>query len=147
MGEQNYGLRCGSLVANGNFRLTTCAYLHIIITLSPSNSHFDFKSPTEYSSSNLTKRTELFKMKRKSLHSDRKKKRERCRQYVVCPRCTKLYLMDDIVVNDCRQTFARTCEHVAFPQSRRPRTCGSQLARKVVVRNGGIKFYALKTYC
>ena len=68
-------------------------------------------------------------------------------QYVVCPRCTKLYLMDDIVVNDCRQTFARTCEHVAFPQSRRPRTCGSQLARKVVVRNGGIKFYALKTYC
>ncbi|KAK2555747.1 hypothetical protein P5673_022327, partial [Acropora cervicornis] len=56
-------------------------------------------------------------------------------QYVVCPRCTKLYLMDDIVVNDCRQTFARTCEHVAFPQSRRPRTCGSQLAQKVVVRN------------
>ena len=68
-------------------------------------------------------------------------------QYVVCPRCTKLYLMDDIVVNDCRQTFARTCEHVAFPQSRRPRTCGSQLAQKVVVRNGDIKFYALKTYC
>ena len=68
-------------------------------------------------------------------------------QYVVCPKCTKLYLMDDIVVNDSRQTFARTCEHVAFPRSRRPRTCGSQLARKVVVRNGDIKFYALKIYC
>ncbi|KAL9964950.1 hypothetical protein ACROYT_G028667 [Oculina patagonica] len=68
-------------------------------------------------------------------------------QYVVCPKCTKLYHLDDIVVNDGRQTFARTCEHVAFPRSRRPRTCGSQLARKVVVRNCGVKFYAIKTYC
>lgn len=68
-------------------------------------------------------------------------------QYAVCPKCTKLYLMDDIVVNDGRQTFARTCEHVAFPRSRQPRICVSQLAQKVVVRNGGVKFYALKTYC
>lgn len=68
-------------------------------------------------------------------------------QYAVCPKCTKLYLMNDIVVNDVRQTFARTCEHVAFPQSRQLRICGSQLARKVVVRNGVVKFYALKTYC
>lgn len=32
----------------------------------------------------------------------------------VCPKCTKLYHMDDTVVNDARHTFARTCEHVAF---------------------------------
>ena len=35
-------------------------------------------------------------------------------QYVVCPKCTKLYLMDDIVVNDCRQTFARTLQGCCF---------------------------------
>ena len=37
---------------------------------------------------NLTKRKKLFKMKRKSLHSDHKKKRERCRQR--CGHCQQL---------------------------------------------------------
>ena len=43
--------------------------------------------------------------------------------------------------------MARTCNNVAFPRARRPKTCGSQLAQKVALRNGSIKFYALKTYC
>ena len=68
-------------------------------------------------------------------------------QYVVCPKCTKLYHMDEIVINEGRRTVARTCENVAFPRAKRPRTCGSQLAQKIVLKNGNIKFYALKTYC
>ena len=32
-------------------------------------------------------------------------------QYVVCPKCTKLYQMDEIVVNDGRQNFAKTCNN------------------------------------
>ena len=68
-------------------------------------------------------------------------------QYVVCPKCTKLYHKDDIVINDGGRTVARTCENVPFPRSKRPRTCGSQLSHKVVLKNGNVKFYALKTYC
>lgn len=73
--------------------------------------------------------------------------RDNFQQYVVCPKCTKLYHMDEIVINDGRRSVARTCNNVPFPRSRRPRTCGSQLAQKVSLRNGSIKFYALKTYC
>ena len=67
-------------------------------------------------------------------------------QYVVCPKCTKLYHMEEIVVNDGLRNFAKTCSNVPFPRARRPKTCGAQLAQKVL-RNGNIKFYALKTYC
>lgn len=66
-------------------------------------------------------------------------------QYVVCPKCTKLYHMDEIVINEGRRTVARTCENVAFLRAKRPRTCGSQLGQKIVLKNGNIKFYALRT--
>ena len=39
-------------------------------------------------------------------------------QYVVCPKCTKLYHMDEIVINDGRRSMARTCNNVAFPRAR-----------------------------
>lgn len=66
-------------------------------------------------------------------------------QYAVFPKCPKLYHTEDIIVNNGCQTFGKTCQHIAFPQAKRQRCCGSQLALKVVVRNGGIKFYDLKT--
>ncbi|KAL9978535.1 hypothetical protein ACROYT_G016062 [Oculina patagonica] len=72
--------------------------------------------------------------------------RDNFQQYVVCPKCTKLYHMDEIVINDGRQSVARTCNNVPFPRARQPWTCGSQLAQ-VSRRNGSIKFYALKIYC
>ena len=86
----------------------------------------------------------------KTVYSARKLLKIDCdhfQKYVVCPKCTKLYHMDDIVINNGRQSVARTCNHVAFPRSRRPRVCGSPLAQKVTLKNGSTKFYALKTYC
>lgn len=52
-----------------------------------------------------------------------------------------------LLFNNRCQAFAKTCQHIAFLHAKRQRCCGSQLASKVVVRNGGIKFYTLKTCC
>ena len=68
-------------------------------------------------------------------------------QFVVCPKCTKLYSMHEIVINDGPRTTARMCNHIAFPRSKRPRVCGAQLAKKIFLKDGRAKFYALKTYC
>ena len=73
--------------------------------------------------------------------------RDNFQQYVVCLKCTKLYHMDEIVINDGHRSVARTCSSVAFPRARRLKVCGSQLAQKVSLKNGNVKFYALKTYC
>ena len=72
--------------------------------------------------------------------------RDNFHQYVVCPKCTKLYQMDEIVVSNGRQSFARTCDNLPFPRAKRPKTCGAQLAQKIILKNGSVKFYALKTY-
>ena len=61
--------------------------------------------------------------------------------------CTKLYQMDEIVVNNGRQSFARTCDNLPFPRAKRPKPCGAQLAQKIILKNGSVKFYAYKTYC
>ena len=73
--------------------------------------------------------------------------RDAFQQYVVCPKCTKLYHLDEIVVNNGRQSYAKTCDNVRFPRAKRARACGAQLAKKLVLNNGNVKFYALKTYC
>ena len=44
--------------------------------------------------------------------------RDNFQQYVVCPKCTKLYHMDEVVVNDGLRNFAKTCNNVPFPQSK-----------------------------
>ena len=41
-------------------------------------------------------------------------------QDVVCPKCTKLYQIDEIVVNNGRQSFARTCDNLPFPRAKKP---------------------------
>lgn len=73
--------------------------------------------------------------------------RDAFQQYLVCPKCTKLYHLDEIVVNNGRQSFAKTCDNVRFPRAKRARACGAQLAKKLVLNNGNVKFYALKAYC
>ena len=74
--------------------------------------------------------------------------RDNFHQNVVCPKCTKLYQMDEIVVNNGRQSFARTCDNLpGFPRAKRQKTCGAQLAQKIILKNGAVKFYAYKTYC
>ena len=65
--------------------------------------------------------------------------------YVVCPKCTKLYQMAEIVANNGQRNFVKNCNNVPFPRARQPKTC-ARLAQKVV-RNGNIKFYAVQTYC
>ena len=67
-------------------------------------------------------------------------------QFFVCPKCTKLYSMHEIVINDGPRTTARMCNHIAFPRSKRPRVCGAQLAKKIFLKDGRATFYALKTY-
>ena len=44
-------------------------------------------------------------------------------------------------------SIAKTCDNVRFPKSRRPRACGAQLAKTTLLKDGSIKFYAIKTYC
>lgn len=47
-----------------------------------------------------------------SLYSARKLlkiDRDNFQQYVVCPKCTKLYQMDEVVINEGHRTVARTC--------------------------------------
>ena len=93
--EQNYGLRCESCVHN--FPSTNFApsgkrrwliLLPMVTVGWPHAQHFDTSHFTSISlnlyllrniqkSLNFTKRRESFRMKRKNLHSDRKKKRER----------------------------------------------------------------------
>ena len=85
-----------------------------------------------------------------SLYSARKLlkiDRDNFQQYVVCPKCTKLYQMDEVVINEGHRTVARTCNNIPFPQGRRRKICEAQLANKVTLKNGKTKFYALKTYC
>ena len=85
-----------------------------------------------------------------SLYSARKLlkiDRDNFQQYVVCPKCTKLYHMDEVVFNEGHRTVARTCNNMPFPQARRRRICEAQLCKKVTLKNGITKFYALTTYC
>lgn len=73
--------------------------------------------------------------------------RDNFQQYVVCPKCTKLYHMDEVVINEGDRTVAKTCNNIPFPWARRHKICGAQLAKKLTLKNGKIKFYALKTFC
>ena len=73
--------------------------------------------------------------------------RDSFEQFVVCPKCTKLYQMDKILYNDGRRVCARTCTNVQFPNCRRARACNTKLVKEVVLKDGTRKFYPLKTYC
>ena len=73
--------------------------------------------------------------------------RDNFHQDVVCPKCTKLYQIDETVVNNGRQSFARTCDNLPFLRAKRQKTCRAQLAQKIILKNGSVKFYAYKTYC
>ena len=73
--------------------------------------------------------------------------RDNFHQDVVFPKCTKLYQIDEIVVNNGRQSFARTCDNLPFPRAKRQKACGAQLAQKIIFKNGSVKLYAYKTYC
>ena len=41
--------------------------------------------------------------------------RDNFQQYVVCPKCTKLYHMDEVVINEGDRTVAKTCNNIPFP--------------------------------
>ena len=73
--------------------------------------------------------------------------RDSFEQFVVCPKCSKLYQMDKILYNDGRKVCARTCTNVQFPNCRRARVCNTKLVKEVVLKDGTRKFYPLKTYC
>ena len=39
------------------------------------------------------------------------------------------------------------CDNILFPRSRRRKTCGSKLVKKVILKNGTPKYYPLKVHC
>lgn len=73
--------------------------------------------------------------------------RDNFEKYVVCPKCTKLFQLEDCSVRVGNGVQARTCDNVSFPRSRRRKLCGSQLVEKVILKDGTVKFYPLKVYC
>ena len=64
-------------------------------------------------------------------------------KYTVCPKCCKLYTMDQCLRKMANgQTVARTCDNVIWNK-----TCGSKLVKEVILSNGSRHFYPLKVYC
>ena len=73
--------------------------------------------------------------------------RDLFQRYVVCPQCTKLYSMEDILYQNGQKVFARTCSNIKFPRSKRCTPCGARLVQEVVLKGGTSKFYPLKKFC
>ena len=71
--------------------------------------------------------------------------RDNFTKYAVCSKCCKLYNMKDCTEIDHRgRRVIRHCKHKKYARSA---TCGTPLAKKVVLTNGAEEFYPLKVYC
>ena len=68
-------------------------------------------------------------------------------EYVVCPKCNKLYLLDDCTVNINGHLESRNCTYVEFPNHQlisKRRTCGEMLLKSVKLGKK-MKFVGRKT--
>lgn len=61
--------------------------------------------------------------------------RDNFERYVVCPKCTKLYRPEDCLRRVKNQVQPIVCDNILFPRSRRRKTCGSTLVKKVILQN------------
>ena len=68
-------------------------------------------------------------------------------RYVVCPKCTKLYDIDNTLHNDGQGISAKVCNNIKYSRAKRPKSCGAKLVKEVILKNGTKKFIPLKTYC
>ena len=80
------------------------------------------------------------------LHRISNLKRDEFEKFVVCPKCAKLYHLDECIERKHGTILPKKCSNVVFPQGR-AKHCGSKLVDKVILNNDVTKFYPLKVYC
>tara|TARA_B110000881_G_C18591011_1_gene527951 strand:- start:147 stop:2789 length:2643 start_codon:yes stop_codon:yes gene_type:complete len=72
--------------------------------------------------------------------------RDHFQRYVMCPSCGTLYILDDIKgpsrITQCTQSWVT----VALPNQIR-KTCRAPLIKEVLMADGKVKIYPLKTFC
>lgn len=76
----------------------------------------------------------------KTLYSARKylKSSKRCVEYVVCPKCSTLYLLEACIITQNRTRISKLCDHIEFPNhphSSRRSKCNATLLKSVRIGN------------
>ena len=73
-------------------------------------------------------------------------KRDEFEKFVVCPKCAKLYHLDECLERKHGTVLPKKCTNILFPHGK-AKHCGNKLVNKVILKNGVTKFYPLKVYC
>ena len=124
------------------YRITDRAYLLALL-----GAVFCFLSSTALQNMTLKAFADTFPRILYSLRR-RMKCKPSCREYVVCPRCDKLYPRDDCTIRTGSEVISRKCNHVEYPNHRQPHRrlkCGAELMKKVKI-GGKYKLVPKKTY-